>query len=321
MKYKVLMLKNLADTGKNYLRENDCEVIVSHGKTEDDYISEMNDVDALFVRNEPVTPRMMDSAPKLKVIAKHGIGYDNINVGAATERNIQVVYAPLGNVDSVAEHTMMFILACSRRYGYVSEEFHHGNYDIRFSLSDAHDLAGKTLGLIGFGKIAAAVASRAVNGFGMRAIAFDPQAANKSCSNVEFVSREEVFKQADFVSIHVPSLPSTKHSVGAAEFALMKKSAYILNTSRGDIICENELIEALNNKIIMGAALDVFEIEPLVDSPLLHMSNVIATPHTAGMTVEASNRLSLMGAKGIVEALYRRPLTYPVNQVDISKRS
>lgn len=320
MKYKAVLFKDLADTGKDYLRSHDCDVFVSSGKTEDDFIKDMDGADALFVRNDPVTARMMDSDPKLKVIAKHGIGYDNIDVQAATERNIQVVFAPTGNVCSVAEHAMFFILACARRYNFVSDQFKHGNYDIRFTLSDAHDISGKTLGLIGFGKIAAAVAHKAKHGFDMKVIAYDPCADKIKNDDVEFVGRDEVFERSDYVSIHVPSLPSTKHSIGMDEFKKMKPSAFIINTSRGDIIRENELIKALEDRIIDGAALDVFEKEPVTDSPLLHMDNVIATPHTAGMTVEASDRLSLTGAEGIIETLYGLPISHPVNKVDISLR-
>lgn len=318
MKYKVLMLKNLADTGKNYLRENGCEVVVSSATSHEELLQELADIDALFVRNEPVTPEMMDAAPKLKVIAKHGVGYDNINVEAATERKIQVVYAPLGNVNSVAEHAMMEILCCARRYGIVHNELVRGNYNIRFQLNDGCDVAGKTIGLIGCGNIARELAKKAINGFGMKVIAFDPHLdPGMTAEGIEIIpDRKTVFEQSDFVSIHMPSIKTTKRSIGMEEFKWMKPSAFIINTSRGDILREEELIEALKENVILGAGLDVYDQEPLPnDNELLAMDQVISTPHTAGLTIEASNRLSLTGAEGIVEALEGRELTWPVNRV------
>lgn len=318
MKYKVLFLKNLADTGKNYLKEHDCEVVISKAKTKKELLDEVKDMDAFFVRNEPITGEIMDAAPKLKVIAKHGIGYDNIDIAAATERGIQVVYAPRGNVNSVAEQTIMNILCCARRYGIVHNELVRGNYNIRFELNDGYEVSGKTIGLIGCGHIARSVAKKAINGFDMKVIAFDPfLKPGLTEEGIEVIAnRKKVFEQADFISIHMPSTPETKHSVGMQEFEWMKPTAFLINTSRGNIVNEADLIQALKKKEILGAGLDVYENEPIEkENELLHMDNVICTPHTAGLTIEASDRLSLTGAQGIVEVFEGKKLTWPVNRI------
>lgn len=265
----------------------------------------------------------MDNASKLKVIAKHGVGYDNIDVEYATKKNIQVVYAPLGNVNSVAEHALLMIMNCARRTNYVQKEFKGGNYDMRYSLKHTHDLAKHTVGICGCGRIGQMLAKKAHYGLEMEVIGYDPYASQEKLDAAEIPihlvsSKEELFTKADFVSLHLPSTPETKHSIGKNEFRLMKKSAYIINTSRGDIICEQELLEALKSGEIMGAGLDVYENEPVSgDYELLHMDNVFTTPHVAGMTEEASERLSYSGAQGIVEALYHKPLTFPVNHIKV----
>ena len=281
-------------------------------------MQEIMDVDAVFVRNEKITAEIMDAAPKLKVIAKHGVGYDNIDVEAATKRKIQVVYAPRGNTNAVAEDAMMMILCCARRYGQAHNELVRGNYDIRYVLNDAYEVTGKTLGLIGCGNIARNLAKKAKYGFGMKVIGFDPFVNVKTEADIELATdREEVFRQADFISIHMPSTPETRHSIGENEFQMMKKTAYIINTSRGDIIDETALIQALQKGELLGAGLDVFETEPVgMDNPLLVMDEVITSPHIAGMTKEASDKLSLMGAEGIVQALYGEKLTWPVNHLE-----
>lgn len=318
MKHKILFLKDLSQSGKDYLIKNNCEVIISNGETEEDYIEEIRDCSGLFVRNEPITAKIMDAAPNLKVIAKHGIGYDNIDIKAAMKRNIEVVYAPMGNVNSVAEHALMLILNCARRFEIVSREFRGGNFGIRYTLPDANEISNKTLGLLGLGNIAMSLANKVINGLGMKVIAYDPyKKPGVTDLGIEILeTREELLRRADFVSIHMPSTKETKGSIGMKEFKIMKDSAYIINTSRGNIVKEDELIEALKKEIIKGAGLDVYENEPIEkDHPLLQLDNVIATPHTAGMTVEASDKLSLTGAMGIVEVLQSKPITWSVNRL------
>lgn len=318
MEYRVLLLRDVHESGKKLFEEHDCEIVVAKGTALEDYLQDLRVCDALLVRNEPVTAKMMDEAGNLKVIAKHGVGYDNIDVEYATKKGIQVVYAPMGNMNSVADMAMLHILGCARRLRHTQNEFYSGNYDVRFQMADTHQLFGKVLGVIGCGKIARGVAKRAKYGFGMRVIGYDPyiKPGMLDCGIEVLEERDEIFKQADFVSIHLPSTSDTIHSIGMREFELMKKTACIINTARGNILCEEELIQALDQKIIAGAGLDVFETEPVeAGHPLLKMDQVLVTPHCSGLTDEASEEISRTAAMGILEVLYNKEVTWPVNEV------
>ena len=322
MKFKVVLLKPLHESGIELLCRNACEVSTSSGETEDDFIRDIGDADAVFVRNEKITSKIMDACKNLKVIAKHGAGYENIDIDYATSKGIQVVYVPGGNAVAVAEHTMMMMLNCARRLNYVQREFREGNYNLRFTLSDTHELYRKTLGIIGVGNIGKEVARKAAYGFDMKVIAYSEHCtqAQLDALGVPITlvkSRDIVFSESDFVSVHLPATPKNVGSIGYEEFKKMKSSAYIINTSRGNIIREEEMIEALKNGIISGAGLDVFSVEPVCpDNPLLMMENVVVSPHCGGMTVETSKRLSYLGAQGIVETLYGKSITYPVNHIE-----
>lgn len=318
MKYCALLLKDLHCSGKQLLEQHSCEVRIAKGPAIADYIEDLRVCDAIFVRNEPVTKEMIDQAPNLKVIAKHGVGYDNIDVEYATKKGIQVVYAPTGNIESVADMTILHILCCARKIRHTQEEFYRGNYNIRFQMSGTHELKGKILGIIGCGHIGQLVARRARYGFGMEVIGYHPaRTPGPDESGIVITNdRKSVFCSSDFVSIHLPAAPDTIHSIGMQEFQWMKKTAYLINTARGSIIRENELIKALDQKEIAGAGLDVFEQEPpSAENPLLHMDNVFATPHCSGLTDEASENLSYTGAAGILEVLYHKPVTWPVNRL------
>lgn len=318
MKYRVLLLKDVHRSGKNLLKQHDCEVRIAKGPKMTDYLEDLKSCHAVFVRNEPVTREMIDQAPNLRVIAKHGVGYDNIDVDYATEKGIQVVYAPTGNIESVADMTMLHILCCARKIRHTQTEFYGGNYNVRFQMSGTHELKGKTLGLIGCGNIGKLVARRARYGFDMKAIGYHPtRTPGPDAFGIDIANdREFVFRNSDFVSIHLPATPDTVHSIGRREFLWMKPTACLINTARGSILRENELIEALNQGEIAGAGLDVFEKEPVdPENPLLHMDNVFVTPHCSGLTDEASENLSYTGAQGILEVLYHKPVTWPVNQV------
>lgn len=321
MSYKVLILKEINESGIRLLKENDCFVVFSKAENRKELLEELADADALFVRNEEVDAEMIDHAVRLKVIAKHGVGYDNIDVIYATEKKIQVVYVPFGNNNSVAEHAMMLILNCARRSEYINRQFRTGNYNVRFSVNDMHELSGKVLGLIGCGNIGRLVAKKAKWGFGMEVIGYDPytdrqklEAAGAPITLVK--NRKEFLSQADFVSLHLPATPESIRSIGMEDFLNMKATAYLINTARGNIVREEELIEALKKGIIYGAGLDVFDKEPLPkDHPFLQIENVFASPHTAGATVEAGESISYDGAAGILEVLYKKPVTYPVNRI------
>lgn len=315
MSFKVLIPQDITDAGKNYLRENGCEIIIGSASDPATIAREAVDCDAILARTAQYPKSVFAAAPKLKVVGRHGIGVDNIDVQYCTENGIFVTYAPLSNANSVAEHTLFLMLACARNAMIIDEEFRKGNFEIR-NKAKGMDLEGKTLGLIGLGRIGQMVARKASLGFGMKVIAFDPYVKPENAPDgVRLAdSKETVFAQSDFVSLHTPSTPETRKSVGLDQFKMMKKGAYLINASRGEVVNEAELIAALEQGIIRGAGLDVFEEEPPApDNRLLAMRNVIPTPHNAALTQESMDRMGLHAAIGIVDVLNGRKPAWGVN--------
>lgn len=320
-KYKVIFLKELDVSGKNILWDDGAEIIVTGGHSEEVFIQEIRDnqVDAIMCRTEIVTPAMMDASPNLKVIAKHGVGLDNIDMEYATKKGIQVVYAPLGNSNSVAEHVIMLMLMAARRFQHVDREFRNGNFDVRYTLQDTYELDGKTLGILGCGRIGQIIANKVAFGFGMDVIGYDPYAKQEQMkAPIKLLkSRDDVLAQSDFISLNLPSLPATRGSIDFKAFQKMKDKAIFINCSRGDVVVEADLIRALQEGIILGAGLDVFDKEPIdYTNPLLEMSNVIMTPHTAATTQQAVIRCCSTAAQGIVEVMNNKPVAFPGNKID-----
>ncbi|MBT9151360.1 MAG: Hydroxypyruvate reductase [candidate division WS2 bacterium] len=280
---------------------------------------EVEDCDAILARTALFPAEVIRAGRKLKVIARHGVGVDNIDVDTATKLGIYVTNSPLSNANSVAEHVIGLMIALARNMIRCDREFREGNFEIRDQL-DGVDLEGKILGLIGIGRIGSRVAQKAAFGLEMKVIGYDPYVTQNSViPEIELVGdREYVFKTADFISLHVTSTRQTKGSVGKREFELMKPAAYLINTARGDIINEAELIEALKERNIAGAALDVFEQEPPVkNNPLFGFNNVILTPHNAALTKEARIRMAMHAAIGIDEVLSGKSPTWSVNNPTI----
>ena len=295
-------------------------VLTNHFFDENGYIEELKALkpEAILCRTEPITAAMMDAAgPNLKVIAKQGAGLDNIDVEAATARKIPVVYAPGQNAQSVAEQAVFLMLACARRFNYVDRQFRAGNYKVRFSLDNTYELKGKTLGLLGCGRIGQLLAGIAKYGFGMNVIGYDPFLKQEQIGELITLipDQEEIFKQADFVSIHTPLLPSTYHSVGMKQLKMMKPTASLINASRGEVVNEEELIQAMKEGVICCAGLDVTEKEPLpLDSPLYELDNVILTPHTAASTEQSIIRCCETAANEILAVLEGRAPQFQFNK-------
>lgn len=294
-------------------------VVTEHFFDEAGYIEELKALqpEAIMCRTEPITAAMMDAAgPNLKVIGKQGAGLDNIDLDAATERKIRVVYAPGQNAQSVAEMSMFLLLACARRHNYVDREFRSGNYAVRFGLTDTFELKGKTLGLVGCGRIGRMLATIAKDGFGMNIIGYDPFLTQEQLGDLlTLVPQDEVFKQADFISLHTPLTPETEHSIGMKQFKMMKRTASLINASRGEVINEAELIQAMQEKVFCCAGLDVTEQEPLpLDSPLYSLDNVILTPHTAASTEQSVIRCCEVVANDICAVLKGEDAKFAANK-------
>lgn len=277
---------------------------------------EAHECAGILVRVARVDEAVMDALPKLRVIAKHGIGVDNIDVDAATARGIQVVNAPTANIHAVAEHTAALILALLKDVVVLDRATRSGKFDIR-SKCLVKELRGKTVGLVGYGRIARLV-HRKLSGFDARFIAYDPYMTQQQAENfgIQLLPLEILLTQADVVSLHTPLSADTYHLINAEMLAYMKPDAVLINASRGGVVDSEALYQALYSKKIAGAALDVFEPEPpQMDSKLWNLDNLIVTPHTAALSDAAMRAMGMDSAQGIVDTLAGKMPQYPVNHL------
>jgi D-3-phosphoglycerate dehydrogenase len=268
--------------------------------TEEALCARIGEADALISGVEPVTARVLAAAPRLKVISKHGVGYDNIDLEAARARGIVVCIAGGAIADSVADMTLALMLALARQVP-------QGDAAVRAGQRPrlvGPELRGKTLGIVGFGQIGRAVCRRAV-GFGLRVLACDvaPDEAFARSWGVQFASLDELLAAADIVSLHAPATQETRGLIDAARLALMKPSAFLINTARGELVDEAALYDAVKSGRLAGAATDVFATEPPGDNPLLSLANFIATPHSAGQTWEGLRRVGEITAENALRVL------------------
>ncbi len=253
-----------------------------------------------------VDAEVLGAANELRVVANVAVGFDNIDVKAATARGIAVTNAPGVLDETTADFTWALLLGGARRVVEGDQLARSGQWkgwDLMQLLGT--DVHGKTLGIVGLGRIGQRVARRA-RGFGMRVLYCDAARAAAEVERelgVEWAEKERLLRESDFVSLHVPLLPETRHWMGPAEFGLMKSTAYLVNASRGPVVDEAALVEALERKKIAGAALDVFEQEPKIHPKLLKLSNVMLAPHIASASVETRTRMALLAAENVVAAL------------------
>ena len=287
------------------LRAAGCEVIYASQDrplTEAEVIELISDVDGFIVGTDPVTAAVIAAAPRLKVVAKHGVGIDNIDLAAATAAGIVVTNAPGSNHIAVAELTIGLMLALIRHIPHLNAHVHKGDWSAMLGI----ELADKTLGLIGLGRIGRAVARRA-RAFEMNVIYFDvvrPSEEEEAELGVSFQPLEALLSQADIVSLHTPLTPETAGMIDAAALERMKPTAYLINTARGELVDEEALAAALRQGHLAGAALDVRRREPPgADDPLAGLDNVILTPHVGAATREASVRMGYLAAQSVVQVL------------------
>jgi D-3-phosphoglycerate dehydrogenase len=284
------------------LRET-CEVRILPGSypAEDVLAAACADADAVLARMAVMTRRVIEAAPKLRIIARHGIGVDAVDLCAATERGIPVTTTGSINAGAVAEYAFGLLLALARKIPQADSGMRRGGWSRGPQVGI--ELAGKTLGIVGLGAIGKHMARQAL-GFRMRVIANDPHARTPEGLDVEMTSRENLLRRADVVSLHMRLSSDTRHIIDAPSIELLKPGALILNTARGELIDEAALTRALQAGRIAGAALDVFEEEPLsASSPLRQLPNVILSPHVAGQTQESMRLVALAAADAILAAL------------------
>ena len=301
MATRVLIPQPILPAGYEYLRKHGYEAVDGRGFTEEDIITDIRDCDALIVRTARITRQIFDAAPKLKILARHGAGYDGVDLAAAREHGVLVCTAGGANAISVAELTIFYMLYCSRNFKKVQNLYLQDYRQAKMGVPKT-ELEGKTLGLVGLGNIGKLVAQKAALGFDMTVLAYDPCAKGAGLPDyIRMVEdRDEIFKRSDYVSLHVPATTETVHSVSDREFGLMKPTAYLINAARGSIVDEAALYRALQEEKIAGAGLDVLEQEPIDPSnPLVAMDNVLTAPHIGGATKEASSRSSVACAQAI----------------------
>ena len=286
------------------------EARVATNFSETTLIKEIQNAAGFLVRTAPIPASVIDAGKVLRVIARHGVGYDNIDVGAATRRKIAVCITPRANALSVAEHVLALMLALAKRVLPFDAATRKNEWEIRNSYS-AFDLNEKTLGIVGMGRIGMLVCQKAQAAFNMKILAYDPLVPKETMekAGAEVATVPEILKASDFVTLHVPSMPETKGLIGAAQLKQMKRSAYLINCARGPIVDEAALVTALKDGVIAGAGLDVFDPEPpKADNPLFGLPNVVLSPHSAGLTVECVIRMATHAAQAIIDVLEgRRP--------------
>lgn len=322
---KILVVEHIHPAGEALLAEAG-ELIFPEPQTAEGILRVIGGCDALVVRNTKITRAILEAAPRLRVIGRHGVGYDSVDTAAAGALGIPVVYTPAANTESVAEIAVGFIILLGRQILRAHQAMQSGTL-----MSDTatlsvmaqrrglanFDLWGKTLGIVGVGRIGSSVARKVKAAFNLRVLGYDPYLtaealAEHGVEKVELL--EEMLPQCDFLTLHCPGGAETYHLLNAARLACLKRGAYLINTARGSVVDESALAAALERGHLGGAAIDVYDPEPpLLANPLLKMENVIVTPHFCAMTEESLRSMGVTVAQGVVDALAGKMPQYLVD--------
>jgi len=313
MDARVLVVEPIAEEGVQLLRQAGARVDVRLGLSPRELAEAIRDYNALIVRSQTkVTAEVVRAGRSLQVIGRAGTGVDNIDVEAATEQGIIVVNAPTGNTISAAEHTIALMLALARNIPQADAALRQGRWERNRFLGT--ELRGKTLGVIGLGQVGSEVARRA-RGLEMRVLGYDPYVPSERARvlGVELVSLDELLSQSDFITVHTPLTEATRGLIGEEQLRRMKPTARVINTARGGIVDEEALYRALREGWIAGAALDVFQEEPVTEHKLFALENVVVTPHLGASTAEAQERVAIDVAEEVLAVLRGQPARYAVN--------
>jgi len=305
----VLVNEKVSPDALNILRKA-AEVVYIPSGDHAEIIRMLNDITGIMLDTTiKFTGELMDSAPNLKVISRTGTGVDNVDVEAATQRGIMVLHTPDANTVTVAEHTVSMIGALTKHLLFLDKETREGKFKTARRYYLPVDLDGKTLGIIGYGRIGKQVAKKSMAAYNMKMIIYDPYISDDVVAPgvIRYSNEEDVYKQADVLSIHVPLTDETKKHLGERLLSMMKPSAYLINTARGNIIDETYVIKMLNEERLKGAAFDVLTNEPPMDNEeFLDNPKTIISPHTAALTHECTVRVACEAAAGIVDYLEGR---------------
>ncbi len=301
---KVGICDPIAKEGVEYLKKEGFEVIDLTGVPKDELPKHVEDLDAIIIRSATkVRKEFIDAAKNLKVIGRAGVGLDNVDVDYAKSKGIKVLNTPGATSISVAELVIGLILAVMRKIAYADRGMRRGEWPKK--KCKGIEMYGKTLGIIGIGRIGREVAKRA-RAFGMKVIYYDVFKLDDKTANelgVEYRDLDELIEEADVITLHVPLLPETKHMINAERIAKMKDGAIVINAARGGVVDEEALYEALKSGKLYGAALDVYEHEPLKESKLFELDNIVLTPHIGAQAKEGQTRAGIEIAQKVAEAL------------------
>jgi len=316
---KILVTPTSLQEGKNsaaleMLKQfSDDLVFNSTGRplTEDELIPLLKDCDGYIAGLDYITEKVIQSCNKLKVISRYGVGYDRVDLKAAKEKGIIVTNTPGVNAVAVAELALALILSVARNVSYLDRTTREGKW-VR---STGIELNGKTMGILGLGAIGKNVA-RYAQGMGMKVMAYDPyiDMDYAAGNNIQVASFDELISQADVISLHMPLTPETRHIINKDVMMKMKKTAILVNTSRGGLIDEDAAYELLKNNELGGLGLDAFEVEPPGNSPLFELDNVVVTPHTGAHTKEAADNMAYAAVKNLIDVLSGRECPFVVNK-------
>jgi D-3-phosphoglycerate dehydrogenase len=315
---KILLVEHIHPAGEQLLSATG-QLVFPYPQNAAGILAVIADCDALVVRNTKITRPVLESAPRLRVIGRHGVGYDSVDIAAASTLGIPVVYTPAANTESVAEIAVGFMLMLGRQIQRAHVAMQSGELlsdTVTLSvMAQRHgltnfDLWGKTLGIVGVGRIGSSVARKTIAAFNLHVLGYDPYVDDNILNGygVEKVEcLEDMLPRCEFVSLHCPGGAETRHMIDAARLAHMKPGAFLINTARGSVVAEAALVAALESGHLGGAAIDVYDPEPpLASNPLLRMDNVIVTPHFCAMTEESLYNMGVAVAQGVQDVLAGR---------------
>jgi glyoxylate reductase len=317
---KILITRQIPEAGMQLLRSKFEVEVFPHDRamTKEEMKTAVQDKDGLLsLLSDPITAEIMDAAPNLKVITNYAVGYNNIDVKAASERGIMVCNTPGVLTQATADLAWALLMSVSRRIVESDRYVRAGKFFDGWKpmLHLGGEIYGRTLGIIGMGRIGAAIAERGALGFKMQVLytAHSPKPEAEEKLGAKRVSLEELLRESDYISINSPLTPETRYMIGAKELQMMKKTAYLINTARGPIVDEKALVEALREGVIAGAGLDVYENEPALAPGLTDLENVVIAAHIGSATTETRDKMSLMNAEDLIAALEGRRPTNLVN--------
>lgn len=319
MPWKILLPQEIMSEGRALLENAGHTIIDGRGFETADVLADMKEhqPDAMIVRITPITREVIEANPNLKVVVRHGAGFDALDVKACHDNGVQTLYAPVANSTSVAETALLLMLECSRNVTVLHKTWVNEFYKAKLKVPKT-TLNGKTVGIIGCGNIGSRTAIRCL-AMEMNVLAYDPyKPAADFPDGVEVVRDiERIFRECDYVSVHTPNTPVTRNMINRDTLAMMKPSAFLINTSRGTAVNEEDLYDACKSGVIAGAGLDAIRQEPVSpDFPLLELDNVIIYPHIGGNTNEAARRASYFSAMGVQEVYEGKEATWPIHDVD-----